>query len=494
MKRLVLLIFGAVAIGLAIFFFTNKTSTKTETSVTRARTVVPISDTSLANDTPSTMIYEDDSVLVSLIPLQSDETVLNTLSVDFDGDGYDDQINAVKKSTTPYIVLLVGLYNPFRSQYDRTEELITEIMQPQTFTYTCMDITGTHQNALIYSGVAEDTSSIMKIYLPQKNGTEFNLKIIGDFCSDGTIFIQQMDRYDSYETQRATGTSFPVWVYSSDNSRGNDTLDQLQTMYSWNPQQKQYVKTSENRITETRIATKEIQRIQDGTVETFVNHLDGLWYKIGSTANDIRYLFFNSEDNEIIFQTDDSQEVYNWVTNTLRRNGMYISAVNSSIANLTRRIDISLSSADEIKIRNQDDVQMTISESNLWDGQYKKQTSKTVLQTQPKTSPSIIDILEKQEEWQTEKGIKLTFAKGSYTMNNQKGRTTSISCGSYSILQIDGLAGEPFYNHDTYTFDIEKDSSGEPTLITLIPVTVTPVTVVATSFSPIQLKPVLKTE
>lgn len=493
MKRLVIVVFVVVAAALAFVFFTNDSEKKSDNTIARAKTVVPVSTTEQHESVAETATYTEEVSLISLIPLRSDETVLNTIGIDFDNDGYDDQINAIKRSGSPYIVLLVGLYNPFRGQYDRTTEIVTEIMQTQTFSFMCMDITGDHKNSLIYSGFTEDGNSIMRIFLAQKSGNEFNLINIGDFRSDGTIFIQQLDRYDSYEARLEAGVSFPVWVYSSDSSRGGNTLDQLQTMYTWNPQQQYYIKSSETRVKETKVASKELSRIQDGTVETFANHLDGLWYKTSTSASNLQYIFFNPSEEEIIFQTDDSQEVYTWVSSTLRRNGIYISAVNSSVNNLTRRIDISLTGTDEIKIRNQDDVRMTIKESNLWDGQYKKQTSRNAFQRKETQDTPIITVLENHGQWLADGITLVEFADGTYTLgSNQTGRTATRVQDSDTVLQLRGTTDAPFYNHETYIATVKKDKTDGTTTVELIPVTTTPLTVERTGSTPIRLVAVAK--
>lgn len=498
MKRLIIIIFAICAATL-IFFFFNRSTIQPDNgiSVTRARTVIPATDSSSPERNTEQNIYAEDTTLISLIPLRSDETVINTLSIDFDGDGYDDQINAVKTISSPYITLLVGLYNPYRGQYERSAEIITEIMQARTFSYTCMDIIGDHSNALIYSGLAENSDSIMKIYIPQNQKGQFSVKRIGNFRSDGTIFIQQLDRYDSYESQQSTGASYPVWVYSTDASRGGNTLDQLQTMYSWDPGQQLFVKSSETRVTETKVTAQELSRIQDGTVETFAAFLNGLWYKTNNTDDGIRYLFFDFQEKEIIFQTADTQEVYSWVTSTLRRNGMYISAVNSSVGNLTRRIDISLTGIDKIKITTQDDVLMLIKETSLWDGEYRKQTNAVAAlqKTTVTDTDTIISLLENQNTWLLPDSTPVVFEDGHFTVQNYTGRTAFSRCDNRDILQLEQLDGTPFSGHENYLPVIEySEDTTTVKALQLIPVNLSPTSVLPAGQSVIVLEPDLQTD
>ena len=193
MKRLVIVIFVIVAISLGLVFFMEDSKETTSQGVTRSQTVIP-QTTAQKQETAEVLVEEAEDVLVSLVPLNSDETLLGTLSIDFDGDGYDDQINTIKKMTSPYIQILVGLYNPYKGQYERSAIIDTEIIQTRTFSYTCMDFVGNHKNILMYSGFLENNDSVMKFFLPEKRDTALVLNVVGDFRSDGTIFVQQMER------------------------------------------------------------------------------------------------------------------------------------------------------------------------------------------------------------------------------------------------------------------------------------------------------------
>ena len=122
----------------------------------------------------------------------------------------------------------------------------------------------------------------------------------------------------------------------------------------------------------SRIAAKELARIQNGTVETFAQFLNGLWYKTSNSGNSSLYLFFNYEDREVIFLSDDTEGVYSWVDSNLRRSGIYLTVVNSIISSMKRRFDIMLTGVNEVNIHVHDDVGMIIKENNQWDGTYKK--------------------------------------------------------------------------------------------------------------------------
>ena len=332
----------------------------------------------------------------------------------------EDQVVAVRKEGVPYLVLIVGIYDADRNVYVRTAEITTEISRTRTFSYTGIDMLGEHQNALVYQGVKDDGTSVLAIYMMRKERNKIELVQIGDFESDGTIFIQQDDRSMSYELSQSRGESFPVWVYSSAKDSGdgeNANLSQIQTEYRWNEREQKYVETRQVRVTGSRVAARELARIQDGTVETFADFLDGLWYKMSSSQDGIRYLFFDHAQKEVIFLYDDTEEVYAWEDSNLRRSGIYITTTNKSITNMQRRCDISLAGIDEVRIHIIDDVRMIIKENNLWDGSYRKMTAFTSFTSAALRQDEYETAFAKWSEWKTDNGLVITFGKTSYTVS-----------------------------------------------------------------------------
>ncbi|MBP5576566.1 MAG: pallilysin-related adhesin, partial [Treponema sp.] len=196
-----------------------------------------------------------------LVPLKSDETLFGTLSMDFDGDGYDDQVNAIKNSSSPAMQLLVGLYNPASKAYERSALLVTDIQQARTFSYTGMDITGDHRTALVYQGFLENGDSVMQVYHILRSSASSSpvLKRIASLRADGTIVIQQIERDDSYLSDQTTGASYVIWVYGSDYAN-KESSDQLQTRWEWNRNSQLYEIREQERITGNLIAATNLQK------------------------------------------------------------------------------------------------------------------------------------------------------------------------------------------------------------------------------------------
>ena len=476
MKRLIPVIFVLAGAALALLFFSRNLFV-VDKSISRAKVVVPIVGNPESEQKSSD--YSDGLEHTSFIQLSNGETLVGTLEMDIDGDGADDQINMVKTTSSPYIVLIVGLYDSKTGTYTRSNYLATQITQMKTFACTSMDVIGNHKNSLVYQGVTDSGNVVLKIFegTRNKNG-EFVLKPIGDFEADGTIFIQQTPRPESYELSQSRGASFPVWVYTSDTKNlGSDStqLDQIQTMYEWNEDTHSYVATRTLRVSGNRVAAKELARIQDGTVATFGKFLEGLWYKTENTGSNIRYISFDYANSEIIFEYEDSEEVYSWLKSTLRRNGIYFSAVNKSIENLQRRFDISLVSTDEIKIKLQDDVRMLINESTQWDGNYKKFTAREPERAVATPQAECIARLIEQENWEANDHTILKFSENNYVATGKtsydSGRFTTNEITGSTLIQFRSAHELPFFKENYLpSFQSEKDRD----TILLNPVVISP--------------------
>ncbi len=416
----------------------------------------------------------DEKQFIPSIILNQDEILINSITADINGDSWDDQISAIKRGNSPDIILLVFLNDIKTGQYMRAAEIKTEISQANTFSFYMMDVTGKHVNALVYSGITNGNETVLKVFQPSWTDG-FALNLIADLKSDGTVFIQEIYRSDAYSFGMTTGESFPIWTYSSDPDAGPQTLDQIHTQYNWNEQAGLYEKTSEMKIPGKRIEAKELQRIQDGTTETFENFLEGLWYKPSSTEH-TQYLFFSPKDKEIIFQVDNTQEIYDWNSSTLRRNGIYLSTSNKSISTLRRRFDITLSALDEIKLKLSEDVQMIINTESQWDGIYKKMPV-TITETKAEhiSSAAISSVLQGNGGWVSPNGLSLSFTPERYTVESSRGTDT----GMYGIMQVGEKTVIQFRSvTDIKMFDgyygiyVSEEPETEKTLITMIPVTI----------------------
>lgn len=369
MNRFIFAAFVVIAAALAMLYFKREASAGDMHVLPRGRVVVPHAELPSVDGADNAVDSRLDADL--LLSLDADEVPVAVIAVDFDGDGLDDQIVAIRKAGEPNIQIVIALYDSASRSYERAALLRTDVSQARTFSCSILDLTGEHRSSLIYQGVRDDGLSVLRAYFCAREGSAARLDCIADIESDGTLFVQHADRHGAYELSQSSGASFPIWSYRSDGD------DQIQIQYSWSAAEQRYVAAQRVTVSGSSVAAKELAKIQDGTVGSFARYLDGLWYKTDSNPGHMRYIFFDRANGEIIFLMDDSEEVYSWISSSLRRNGIYLSTVNMSIQNLQRQFDISMLGLDDVRVHIQDDVRMLITESNVWDGQYRRVSGQT---------------------------------------------------------------------------------------------------------------------
>ena len=425
MKRFSVIFLFLFAFTLGFYFIFSSLTPDTEQETIRAKVVIPATTNQVeqSEDTESYSSVEFENT--SLVQLNLDETLITTLSVDINLDTFEDQIIAVKKANKPNIVLIVGLYNSKTSEYQRFTEIQTSIFQVKTFSLMTMDLAGNHTNTLVCTGFSSNNDSILQAYNPKSEKNRFSIVKIIDLKTDGTIFIQQAQRNDNYSIYNMNADCFPIIMYSTEETPEGTDFEQVQTTYEWNKKTEVYEPTTTTRLSSKKIAAKELARILDGTVSTFTNFLDGLWYRTNTTGQQ-RYIFFDPKSEEIIFFDQAIQEVYDWLNNTLRKNGVYISASNKSISNLVRYFDIALVSVDEIRVRVRDDVRMIIGTDTLWDGVYKKTSQKMNSVQSKTTATNIIKTMEEGAGKWNFQDNSVVFTDGVFSLSNKDKKESGV--------------------------------------------------------------------
>ena len=445
----------AAAILAGVFFATKKIVVNNDKTLTRAKIITPKSATSGNDaDKDSKSSSFESEKYETFVPLYSGETLISTLTIDINNDGYDDEVIIVRKVSSQNLWIVAALLVPETGLYERLAPIETEFTKTRTFSYTGMDVTGEHQNALIYQGLADDGNYVMKIYLCISENGRNKMNNIGDFSCDGTVFIQQTERSESYALALSKGESFSVWVYKSEKKADSEAGDekksksslaqnQIQQEYKWNPASQKYELSREINVTAGKLAATELSRIQDGSVETFAAFMKGLWYKTSNSDGNIRYMYFDYDSKEIIQLYKDIQEVYAWEDSKLRHNGIYISAVNADIMNLHRRFDISLVNIDEIKITLRDDINLIINENTQWDGNYKKMNLQSSFDepSDKEEQNEFLREIRKGGTWVTpDAAVSISFTDYTYSAQTEvlaeSGVYSVSKIGSYNVLGL----------------------------------------------------------
>lgn len=404
----------------------------------------------------------EEGTQVSFVSLGSDETLVSSLTADLDGDAFEDQVSVIRTISSPYLSILITLYNPTLNDYERETTLRTQVSQAQSFSCITIDLIGDHSTSLVYQGFLSNGNSVLEAFLISNDDGVFELRNIASLNGDGAVFVEQSERYDAYETLHATGVSFPIVVYSSD-PENPDSPDQIQSWYEWDEAQAVYTLSRTVRVAGDRLASEELSRMQAGGLESVTDALNGLWRMTSTAETGAEYtLFFDYQAGEIIFFNGDNEEVYEWNHSNLLHNGIYITASNQEIESLQRRIDVSFLSVEEASVRIQEDVTSIVSDSASWNGTYRKSSAPYIVyQDKAAAVREIQSLLSNGTGWETTENYSLTFDGTTYSILSG----TALSDVRSGSCAFDEAGGDIFVQFDeplpTRTSPLYKVSRGE---------------------------------
>ena len=183
-----LFLFIAIVLG-GLFFASQKLFVKKEKTLTRAKIVTPKSSEVSGMETEKKSSSHENEKYETFVPLYTGETLISTLTIDINSDGYDDEVIIVRKSSSQNLWLVAAILDPESGNYNRLTPVSTEFTRTRTFSYSGMDVTGEHKNAIIYQGVNDEGNYVMQVFQCNTDGQHSELVNIGDFSCDGTVFI-----------------------------------------------------------------------------------------------------------------------------------------------------------------------------------------------------------------------------------------------------------------------------------------------------------------
>ena len=482
MKKFTIVVFILIAGALVFIYFNQKIPVEKEEEQQYSKIITPLAPEVQEEKEESASNMEDSSPIV-YVPLLPGEILLKSYSFNFssnhDSEQSDDQVCAIRRSGSQEIILVLELYDAQTATYNRVTEVGTDITKFDTFSLMATDILGNHQNALIFSGFSDDNKTIMKVFLPEQAGRSYRLKKIAELQTEGTFSILIDTRSDSYATSKMQGKSYKIQELCPDPESEN-SLSQIQITYDYNKNLETYTKISEKKITGQMINARELAKILDGTTETFSRFLDGLWIKRDTDKNENRCIFFDKEKKEIICLLNDTQEVYTWNTDRMRRTGISIFTQNKSMPALSRRFDATLISTDDIKLKATDDLRMDIGEDTLWDGNYKKMDSFSAINfSSDETKPKFQDFIQTaSNKWKSSDGWLFSFS-GTNWYAEKEGVTQKGVFTVFKALEKDVIELRPSKDNAKSSFkgcyvpDIDTESRQLEELLTLRPVKLT---------------------
>jgi hypothetical protein len=377
-------VFTSLAIGV-LFFIPDRIFKRPGRPPTQTRIVIP--QTQFQEDAydeeyqAEKLAYED--TRNAKVALGEGETIVSVLTQDFDGDLQDEQLIAYRnlsQSGSPIYITYVR-YDDLTGGYKRIWNSPTIITRPGTVSLYTQDLLGDRSVSVIITGMnaaGEHTLTALR-----KNTLSSEEDIVEDESApftkiaeiriDGSISVQEAERTQAYQKGLSKGQSFTIAAYGRDNDSAN-MLDQIEITYIYNSVTAFYEQSKITRMPGTQIEQRRVQNLLDGNPEVFERFINGLWYYAGADGapDNRQYIYFDLPNREVIFYSDDSQQVFTWNHSSSTRYGIYVSSQNISVTTLRRSLNIELESLDSIRIKVSEDVRLKLGVNDSWDGSYRQ--------------------------------------------------------------------------------------------------------------------------
>jgi hypothetical protein len=252
---------------------------------------------------------------------------------------------------------------------------------------------------------------------------------IADVQIDGAIRIQEIERSQAYQLGQAPGQSFTITAYGHDPESVN-ILDQIEVLYTYNPQTSLYERTRVVRTPGSQIEQRRLKELLSGAPGVFENFINDLWYYVSpqGTVDVKQYIYFDPSNRELIFYGDENLQVFTWKNSIPTRYGLYISSQNISVTTLSRSLNIELESLDSIRVKVFEEVRLKIGVNESWDGSYRRAGAgrKTAGNGEKSVKPYINTV------YDSSLGRFKFLPDGMYELNTGNTRTT----GWYVFFQV----------------------------------------------------------
>ncbi len=420
-KHAIPFVFLAAALAAVWLYFSPfRHSDGARASAPQAKIVSPRmqaggADAGKDSDRAEKLAFED--VSNAKIALAEGESAISVITQDFDGDPQDEQIIAIRKAAEPDgpIYLAYADFDDTVGGYKRVWDAATGTTRTRTFSVFVKDLIGDRSLCVVASGMNGAGEQTMTVFRKQIDRSGFDK--IADLRTDGSISVSEKDRSQAYHMGMASGASYKISIYGRDFESAN-ILDQIETVYDFDPATNRYERVGVARIPGAQIEQRRVRQLLDGTPDKFERFLDGLW-AFSSASGELstrQYVLFDPGRREVIFYSDDTQEVFTWENSNATRYGLYLTTKNISVTTLRRLIDIELESADSIRLKAFEDIRLKIGVVGRWDGTYRKVSSNKAPEQAEAKRPARI-----KAEYEGSDGLLRFQADGRYDFGNENG-------------------------------------------------------------------------
>jgi hypothetical protein len=367
-------------------------------------------------------------------------TVFQVENDNLDFDQSEEQILIMKLKDNPEAPLRVGVvdYDSVRNQYGITWSEDTNATIFRTFMLTLADIVGDHTLEIVCSGMNGSGERTLDIYRKTlaPNGVGLYYENICSIVADGSIDIQEHERTPAYRLGQKNGISFPIVAFSHDKESDNLT-DLVKQEYYWKYQETRYVLGRTEKIPGEDIEERQLQDLFTQGSSAFESFLNDPWLRLtqsgedGEASRDI--IFFDLDQRQISFYSEEVQEIYEWSTTHRSRipNSVFISGQNQLVPFIVKDIAVYVTSLDTVTIDvNDSDFQY---ESYQWDGKYYRVKDGSPFDSAEETgytTPFSAEDL--SGEFISEQGDSVVFDYPSFTLR----RKDTVLSGGYILYHI----------------------------------------------------------
>jgi hypothetical protein len=431
--------FVIAAAGVAFLYFKPlRLSPAADDKDWQTRVVIP-QDTETAgfegSGSVERMVYED--AMNAKIALKDGESLVAVLTQDLDGDMVDEQILAHRsllEMDSPVSVSYIE-FDHALGGYRRIWSAPTAVTRPGTASVYTQDLIGDRSVCILVSGMDSGGGHTLTVFRMGGSGEpETAITKIAELRIDGSIQVQETERSRAYQTGLSGGQSFAIAAYGRDPSSSN-MLDQVERIYAYNGAKGIYEQTRMTRIPGSQIEQRRVRELLNGDKEQFEQFITGLWYYASpqGTTDDRQYIYFDPQGREIIFYSENIQQVFNWQNSSATRRGLYISSQNISVTTLRRFLDIELESLDSIRVKVFEDVRLKIYVTAAWDGSYRKAETTEAALALSGPSNRVLPYLDASYEGSI--GRIVFSPEGNYTLFSGEGTEKQ---GRYAFFTLDG--------------------------------------------------------
>jgi len=378
-----------------------------------------------------------DENISTKIPLDEGETVIAILNKESEENMPEEQfvVYSTSEAESPVFITFLG-YDEHTRGYKRLWNAPTTASKSETINIFSQDLVGDRNNCVIVTGMNGKNEHTMTVFR-RGPGRPFGYpyKKIAELQIAGSVIIQETPRSLAYQQGLTKGQSFNIAAYGQDSASLN-ILDQIETIYAFNPYTEQYEQINVSRIPGSQIEQRRLRELLSGAPGVFEKFINDLWYYVSpqGTIDAKQYIYFDPAKKEIIFFGDEAQQVFFWQTSTPTRYGLYVRSQNISISTLLRFVDIELESLDSIKLRVIEDVRLRITANTTWDGSYRRAGAANFKEALTQLRPTIDAIFD--SSWGR---IQFTNS-GDYTVtsvgNVRKGRYIFYKVNNTDLLEL----------------------------------------------------------